>query len=159
MPQYSGPIASYNWSPVTNNLNCNTCANVNGLAQVTDSYSIIVNSINGCIASDSISITVLCNEANLFVPTAFTPNGDGINDYFYPMTRGFNNVVVFKVWNRYGQLLFERKNFRPNNAQLGWNGYFKGLPITNAQGLVWYIEATCDQGSTIKKKGTTVLLN
>ncbi len=157
-PTLSSNISSVAWSPLTNNLSCNNCTTPSGLAFVTTLYNIAVTSINGCTTTDSVKVTVNCSKENLFIPTAFTPNNDGLNDYFYPMARGYKIINAFVVYNRWGQKLFEKKNFLPNQMQLGWDGTYKGVKINEPQGLVWYVEATCDLGQSITKKGTLTLL-
>jgi gliding motility-associated-like protein len=157
-PTLSNNIANIIWTPLTNNLNCSFCTNPSGTALFSTMYYVNVTSNNGCTANDSVKITVNCNANNLFVPSAFTPNNDGLNDYFYPMGRGYKIINSFVIYNRWGQKLFEKNNFLPNNWQLGWNGFYKGNKITDTQGLVWHITATCDVGQQVNKKGTVLLL-
>ncbi len=157
-PQLSNNISSILWSPNTNNLNCLTCNNPNGIALFSTKYNVEVTSINGCKAFDTILVQVQCNENNIFIPTVFTPNNDGVNDYFYPLTRGYKIINKFSIFNRWGQKVFEKLNFEPNIMQLGWDGKFKNQNFQETQTLVWYIDATCDLGQRITKKGVVILL-
>ena len=91
------------------------------------------------------------------MPTAFTPNSDGLNDYYYPLTRGIKTIVRFSIYNRFGQLVYEAKNFAPNNMAYGWNGRLKSWDQSSSV-FVYYIEAICDVGDTVYKKGSFVLL-
>jgi gliding motility-associated-like protein len=158
-PVYSNNIGIYDWSPGTNSLSCLNCPSPVGVANFTETYTIDITSVNGCKATDQITVYVACSGSNLYVPTAFTPNNDGKNDLFYPQTRGFSNIDLLQVYNRWGQKVFERKNFKPNISNLGWDGKAGNVNITlDNDAYVWYIEATCDLGEKVKKKGTVILV-
>ncbi len=155
-PLYSSNVSSYLWTPATN-LSCTTCSTPSLQALQSVQYIISVTSDSGCVAKDSLKILVECKDANLYLPTAFTPNNDGVNDFFYPMTRGISIIDKLMIYNRYGQLVFQRSTFAPNIKTLGWNGKINNLP----QGLTSYVyimEATCDQGQKLIKKGSFVLI-
>ena len=155
-PTYSNNVSSYNWTP-SSLLSCTSCAFPNGVASESETYLIKVVSDSGCIAQDSISIFVQCKESYILMPTAFSPNNDGLNDYYYPITRGIKTILKFSIYNRFGQLVYEARNFSPNDKSFGWNGQLKskGQP---SSAFVYFIEALCDQGETVYKKGSFVLL-
>lgn len=155
-PTYSSNISSYNWTP-SSLLSCTSCAFPNGTASESETYHIKVVSDSGCVAEDSITIFVQCKESYILMPTAFTPNNDGLNDYYYPITRGIKTILKFSIYNRLGQLVFEGSNFSPNEKSLGWNGQLKSKGQPGSV-FVYYIEALCDQGETVYKKGSFVLL-
>ena len=155
-PMYSANIVSYSWTPPTN-LNCNTCPTPIATALITQLYVVTAISDSGCIARDSIKIIVQCKDANMYLPTAFTPNGDRRNDYFYPLTRGISIITKFVVFNRYGNTVFSRANFVPNVSTLGWDGRIKNLP-QDQTGYVYIMEAICDQGQKLVKKGSFILI-
>ena len=77
----------------------------------------------GCSVSDELQIVVNF-ERNIFIPTAFSPNGDGTNDFFtiYTDAKALN-IQQFQIYDRWGNLVFERNDFQANTPQLGWNGY------------------------------------
>lgn len=155
-PLYSNNISTYTWTPSAL-LTCSSCAFPNGIATYTTTYLIQVTSDSGCIAKDSITIFVECKDANLLMPNAFTPNNDNRNDYFYPLTRGIKSIIRFSIYNRYGQLVYEAKNFPPNNKSFGWNGRVNNMDQTTNV-FVYYIEALCDVGQILYKKGSVVLI-
>ena len=155
-PTYSNNISSYNWTP-SSLLTCNSCAFPKGVATSTNTYLIKVTSDSGCIAKDTITIFVECKDANLLMPTAFTPNNDNLNDYFYPVGRGIKSIVRFSIYDRYGKLVYEAKNFPPNDKSFGWNGKIKTLDQSTSV-FVYYIEALCDVGEKLYKKGSVVLI-
>jgi gliding motility-associated-like protein len=155
-PVYSNNVNSYNWSPA-NLLSCSNCANPAATANGSQTYTLTVTSDSGCVARDKISVFVECNGANLLLPTAFTPNNDNLNDYYYPIARGIKKITRFSIYDRQGQLVFEAKDFVPNNKSAGWDGRIKGTPQNSAT-YVYFIESVCETGQPINMKGSFVLI-
>jgi gliding motility-associated-like protein len=142
---------NYLWSPnqwLTNN----TIANPVALPQTDIEYVVKVSNNVGCFDYDSIRIHLFKIDAGLYVPTAFTPNGDGRNDVFRPIILGMKSLDLFKVYNRWGQLLYSG-----TDAQKGWDGNFAGKGQDPAT-YVWYAEGTDYRNNKIKKKGYVVLI-
>lgn len=81
----------------------------------------------GCKAEDKIQVKV-DQTRHVFIPTAFSPNGDGINDFFtlYIRTSAVRRIRSFQVYSRWGEKVFDRTEFQPNNDQLGWDGTLDG---------------------------------
>ena len=155
-PVYSSNVVAYSWTPTTS-LSCTTCPVTGGVALTSQQYSIKVTSDSGCIFKDDITIFVECNYANILMPSAFTPNRDGLNDFYYPLTRGIKTIKRFAIYNRYGQQLFEAKNFVPNERSIGWNGKLNGIDQSPGS-YVFMLEAICDLGGIISKKDSFLLL-
>jgi gliding motility-associated-like protein len=155
-PTYSNDVIDYKWSPL-GNLDCTTCPNPRGTALDQHKYLIQVATINGCIAKDSITIFVDCKDANIYMPTAFTPDGNNINDFYYPLTRGIKNIKKFIIYNRAGKLVFSRSNFTPNTKTLGWNGSVNGIK-QNMDSYIYILEATCFTGRDVEVKGMFTLI-
>lgn len=155
-PTYSSNVVKYSWSPATY-LDCITCAIPKGISNETVVYTVSVVSDKGCKAEDSVLIRVECSPDNLLMPTGFTPNRDGLNDYYYPLTRGVKKVLRFAVYNRLGQLIFESKNFPPNKSGYGWDGKFNGLDQPSAA-YVYTLDVLCDLGEPLHKQGSFFLL-
>ena len=155
-PVYSNNVRTYTWTPF-DLLSCSACPDPNGVALKTMTYLIKVNSDSGCIAKDTITIFVECKDANLLMPTAFTPNRDNLNDFYYPLTRGIKSIARFSIYDRYGNLVYEAKNFPPNDKSFGWDGRIKSAEQSSTT-FVFYIEAICDLGEKLYRKGTVVLL-
>ena len=106
---------------------------------------------SGCTDTAYHFIKVLGN-CYIAVPTAFTPNGDGLNDYLYPLNAYKATNLLFKVYNRYGQLVFESKDWLTK-----WDGKING--INQANGVyVWMLDYTDPAGKRISLKGTTLLI-
>ncbi len=98
------------------------------------------------------TVTVLAS-CYMAVPSAFTPNGDGLNDYFYPLNAFKADDLAFRVYNRYGQTIFESKSWTKK-----WDGRYKGLPQPSGT-YVWTLNYTNrDNGEKVSLKGTTVLI-
>jgi gliding motility-associated-like protein len=117
----SGGIG-YNWSPCILLNDCTIEAPVLSVA-TTGSFTVRVQDINGCIDTDTVNVVFINPLQQLFIPDIFSPNGDGINDFFKPLNPAQQiNALNWSVYNRYGQLLFEGKD---NNAQ--WDGTYKGI--------------------------------
>lgn len=87
------------------------------------------------------------------VPTAFTPNNDGLNDFLYPLNAYKSSNLEFKVFNRYGQLIFKTRDWTKK-----WDGNINGIPQPSGV-YVWYLQYTnIETGESVFKKGTTVLI-
>jgi gliding motility-associated-like protein len=106
----------------------------------------------GCSTDTTVKVRAL-NNCVIAVPTGFTPNGDGLNDFLYPTNAYKSTNLLFRVYNRFGQLIFEAKT--PTQK---WDGRYKGEPQTTGA-YVWMLSYTeTDTGKFISQKGTTVLI-
>jgi large repetitive protein len=111
----------------------------------------------GCIGSDTINFKVNCDPNQLFIPNAFSPDGDGTNDVLMVRGKGISAVKYFRVFNRWGQLVFERNNINVNDPQQGWNGSINGVPA-QPDVYVYTAEAVCTAGGTFVYKGNVTLV-
>ncbi len=141
----------YLWSPGTYLSDVNIS---NPVSNPKDSieYVLRVSNAEGCTATDTINVRLFFLEPGLYVPTAFTPNGDAINNTFKPIALGIRSLDNFVIYNRFGELVFQTSQIGK-----GWDGKYKAA----AQGtdtFVWYAEATDYKGRKLKKKGTVVLI-
>lgn len=114
-------------------------------------YNITITSKGGCVTVDK-QLVKIVEHVEIYVPTAFTPNGDGKNDFLHPIFRGVAEIRSFRVFNRRGQVLFESKSELP-----GWDGTFKGLP-QDPQAFVWSLDCVGVDGAVYNKQGSSVLL-
>ena len=142
---------SYQWTPTRYLSNP---AIFNPIASLNDNIKYIVKVITkeGCFASDDINIKVYKTVPQIFVPTAFTPNGDGLNDILAPIPVGIEKFNYFKLYNRYGELVFST-----TEVGKGWNGIFKGKPQGN-ESFVWHVKGVDYLGREYFKKGQTSLV-
>jgi gliding motility-associated-like protein len=144
---------TYSWSPVTalNNPNISNPVAILGgeldsiryMVKVTDSY--------GCYGENSIEVKIFKTPPDIFVPNAFTP-GSAINNIFKPIPVGISSIVSFRIYNRWGQLVFSTSRIGE-----GWNGMFGGKPQDTGT-FVWMIEGKSYNGDSIFRKGTVTLI-
>jgi len=140
----------YEWSPGTG-LNFTNIANPVAHLFENQTYSVRVATIENCFAYDTINIKVFTSKPDIFVPNAFTP-GQVTNAVFRPIPVGIARFDFFRVYNRYGQLVFSS-----NNPSQGWDGRIGGQDqATNT--FVWMTRGVDFLGNIIFKKGTVVLI-
>ncbi|WP_173820233.1 T9SS type B sorting domain-containing protein, partial [Niastella vici] len=155
--RYFGNNYSYFWSPATG-LNSDDVINpIFKYGQKVD-YLIYIKSDQGCLIVDTQTVKVIArtqgNEPpNLWVPTAWSPhNKDGHNDYLYPFTVNIVELRYFRVFNRWGELVFETKELGK-----GWDGVYKGVQQV-MDTYTWTVEAVGNDGTVFKKAGNAMLL-
>lgn len=155
--QASGTNAvTYVWSPVET-LSCDTCANPTASPKKTTEYSVVAVSDFGCLDTDKVTVYILCDQSQVFIPNSFTPNGDGRNDYFYPRGKGIDKIKSFRIYNRWGELVFEKTAIGINDKINGWDGTYNGVAL-RADVFVYMVEAICDNGEPINWKGDVSLI-
>lgn len=141
---------SFLWSP-GNNLSTRTDYVTVFKGQSDQTYTIDIKTSSGCITVDTQVVKTVKN-AEIYVPAAFTPNNDGKNDYLRPILMGMRDLRFFRIFSRWGQLLYETRTDRP-----GWDGTFNGVKQAT-QTLVWMVECMGVDGNTYTRKGTCVLI-
>jgi hypothetical protein len=151
----NGPISQYTWTP-SQNLSCTTCPNPTATVLSSITYKLTVRNNNGCIGQDDVHITAICAESIVYIPNAFVPNG-GANSIFRIKSAGPMMVKHFRIFNRWGELIFERDNFPTNDATYGWDGRINGT-LSNPDVFVYTAEVMCDTGATLFLKGNVTLL-
>jgi gliding motility-associated-like protein len=142
--------ASYSWSPssgLSNALIANPVYNYN--AEVD--YVITITTGIGCIIKDTQLVRIF-KEKEIYVPKGFSPNGDGNNDKIFPRLVGVRTLNYFKVYNRWGQLLYQT-----SNVNEGWDGTFRGTKQP-METYVWIAEGIDIDNNSIKRTGTFLLL-
>lgn len=152
----NGPIIKWQWAP-SDFLTCSNCPAPTAETVKDISYVLRVTNDYGCSASDSISIKATCDNGQVFIPNAFTPDGDGINDVFMVQGKGIGLVKSLRIFNRWGELLFEKRNVAPNNPSFGWDGTIRGL-VGPPDVFVYMAEVVCSNGTAYLYKGNVSLL-
>jgi gliding motility-associated-like protein len=114
-------------------------------------YTIEIKTTTGCTTVDT-QLVKIVKSVEIYVPSAFTPNHDGLNDLLRPTLMGIKQLHYFRIYNRWGQLLFETENERT-----GWDGELHGAPQTT-QVVVWIVEGLGVDGRVYLKKGTSTLV-
>ena len=138
-------------------LSCDSCSNPIARTDVNTTYFINVYSSYGCRNSDSVKLHVYCDKSQIFIPNSFTPNGDGQNDIFYPRGKGVSTINSFRIYNRWGELLFERSGININDASNGWDGSYKGS-APKPDVYVYIIDAQCETGEPLSFKGDVTII-
>ena len=153
---YSQNVMTYNWTPESG-LDCNECPNPTVKPKFTTTYKVNVVDSNNCKNEAEVLVTVVCNDKNFFLPNTFSPNGDGVNDYFYPRGSSIDKIQSMRIFNRWGELVFEKRNFAVNSQSDGWNGTFRGKPA-NGDVYVYIIEFVCENATVLSSKGNVALI-
>jgi len=145
---------TYNWAPA--DWLSNTAVN-NPMALISSSvdsitYTVTATNAIGCYAADNLKVIVYKTLPDIFMPNAFTPNADGRNDVIRPVLVGITSLDYFKVFNRWGQMVFATTQ---NNK--GWDGSIGGI-IQDPGTFVYVVQGKDYTGKTIFKKGSFVLV-
>ncbi|MGB1217243.1 MAG: gliding motility-associated C-terminal domain-containing protein, partial [Saprospiraceae bacterium] len=146
---------AFDWIP-TEGLNCTDCQNPIATVDSTTTFNALITDLDtGCESEITTQLVRLdvCSSDVLAVPNGFTPNDDGNNDILYVRSTGVSSIGVFRVFNRWGELLFET-----NSLSEGWDGTHKGKPV-NPGVFVYYVEGICPiDGSKLLQKGNVTLI-
>ncbi len=148
LPLHASGGVFYNWSP-SNFLDDPTSADPISTPDQDVRYVLTAYTPAGCPSTDTISIRVF-KGPEIYVPTAFTPNGDGLNDILHILPIGVK-LDYFRVYNRWGQQVFET-----NDARIGWNGLTRGSIIPG--NYAWVTAGRDFKGNLIKKTGLVTLI-
>lgn len=114
-------------------------------------YTIRIETPVGCVTIDTQFVKTI-DKIRIYVPTAFTPNNDGKNDFLHPILMGIKQLNYFRIYNRWGQLLYDSKKEQP-----GWDGTIRGIEQPT-QVVVWLVEGVGLDGKIYRNKGTCVLV-
>jgi gliding motility-associated-like protein len=115
-------------------------------------YLVKATNATGCVGQDDITIRIFTTGADIFVPTAFTPNGDGRNDKGRPVCVGIKQLNYFRIYNRWGEMVFQT-----TNMEEGWDGVYNGR--SQGTGTFVYLAEGIDlTGKRIFRKGTITLI-
>ena len=145
-------LPNYSWSPTTG-LSSPNSQETNALIQESTIFTLTVSD-GICTRSDTVQIKVyeiICEEPYVFIPNAFSPNGDDNNDVLF--VRGiFIEKMIFRIFDRWGELVFESEN-----PQIGWDGTFRGKKL-DPDVYDFYLDVTCYNGLKSITKGNVTLM-
>lgn len=130
----------------------NPVANLVTQAGNTVTYTVRATTADGCFGEDKIKVTVFATAPDIFVPSAFTPNGDGRNDKLRPIGVGISQLYYFRVFNRWGQLVFSA-----SDLENGWDGTINGK-LQTTDTYVYVTQGIDYTGKVITKKGVVTLI-
>jgi gliding motility-associated-like protein len=152
------PIQQFAWTPSAN-IQCNDAACSAPAVTIKNNicYTVKATNIYGCSGSDTVCITTFCKSAQVFIPNAFTPRGLAVNSRFMVRASGIASIKSFRVFNRWGKIVFEKNNFPANDPAFGWDGFVNGK-IADMGVYVYTVEVTCENGTPFSYKGNVTLL-
>lgn len=140
----------YLWTPAAP-LNNPFIHNPLAVLKVDTYFDVKVTDDIGCVGYAHLFVKVYEGPA-YYLPNTFTPNGDGLNDIFRAVPSGMKSTEYFRIFNRYGQVMFETKEYLK-----GWDGNFKGKPQPSDT-YIWIIKGTDTNGRTVEERGTVLLM-
>lgn len=141
---------SYQWSPPSG-LSATNIPNPVVTVSDNTTYYLKASTPSGCESYDTINIKIY-KGPDIYIPSAFTPNNDGLNDYLKAFSVGLKQLDYFIVYNRYGQQVFYT-----NESYKGWDGKFKGIDQPSGT-YIWIASGTDFLNKPIQKKGTVIII-
>jgi gliding motility-associated-like protein len=138
---------TYEWN------NGATTSNQTVTPEETTTYTVTVTDVDGCTGIASITITVIqpeCEE-DVFLPNAFTPNGDDVNSVLF-VRSNFVDEMLLIIYNRWNEEVF-----RSTSQNVGWDGTYKGVDLA-PDSYAYYLTVTCVDGFTIERSGNINLI-
>ncbi|WP_341841259.1 PKD domain-containing protein [Chitinophaga caseinilytica] len=153
---YSADVVRGEWKPNTW-IDCATCPQTVATPRSGIDYAYEVTNGEGCKKSDVMNVRLICDQGNVFLPSGFSPNNDGMNDDFYPRGKGVRSINSFRIYSRSGQEVFSRSNFQMNDPAAGWKGLQNGKLLA-PDVYIWLLDAVCDTGERFTLKGNVTLL-
>ena len=140
---------TYSWGPLIN-IVCNTCQSATVTPLANTNYYVTYTDLNGCFDSDSLTVNVV-SIYNYYMPTAFSPNGDGVNDSLHIHGRGIEGISL-KIFDRIGEKVFETEIISQ-----GWDGAYHGVPMNDGT-FVYLLDVKYCNGQTAKEQGSLMLV-
>lgn len=151
------PGLSYLWSAAGVDMDCTTCPEVRAEPRTDTRFYVTVTNAEGCSTRDSILVKVL-KDRKVFIPTAFSPNGDGVNDRFFIHSKRPVEVMSLQIFDRWGDLLFQAKDTSTNDPAQGWDGRARGQGLND--GVFYYIASIRFlDNEVVNYQGQVVLLH
>lgn len=152
----SSDINNWKWLP-NKWISCDNCPQpfINPQKDIT--YKAIATNAGGCRTEDQITVKVVCGEENIYIPNTFSPNSDAVNDIFYPRGSGLATIKSFRIYNRWGSLVFSKFNVAVNDLTAGWNGTLDGKQMP-PDVYVFVLEVVCDNNQLFTFKGDITLI-
>jgi gliding motility-associated-like protein len=159
IPLKISPLGSYlySWQP-PQSLSFADCATPTARPVRTTLYKVQVKNAEGCTTTDSLLVRVKKGEG-YYAPNAFHPNGKAENHRFtvFGDQELAEKILLLQIYDRWGSLVFERRELGLNEPQSGWDGTARGQDMPSGV-YIWYTEISMKDGSLIKKKGDVLLV-
>ncbi|MBU0764037.1 MAG: gliding motility-associated C-terminal domain-containing protein, partial [Bacteroidetes bacterium] len=147
----SGENLVYRWMEAEG-IGCFDCTLQAVVPIESTTYFVTAADVNSCFeVTKDVTVTII-KDYTIDVPTAFTPDNDGLNDIVYVRGWGLKELIRFDVFNRWGEIVFQS-----SDHAFGWDGYFNGV-LQPSDTYVYYVEAVTYEGHTLSKKGDITLI-
>ena len=144
-------FTQYQWSP-TYGLDNPFAANPTAILDRDMYYTVTARTAIGCQATDDIRIKVFVGP-DIYVPNAFSPNADGLNDILRAKPIGIKDFHYFRIFNRWGNMVFTTAD-----PLIGWDGKLKGVDQTQGTAYIWMAEGVDYKGNMVQRKGTVIIV-
>ena len=141
---------TYEWTP-TESLDDPAIFNPMASPTETTTYTLWVTNDDGCRLSDTVTVEVL-DVGEIYIPNGFSPNGDNNNDELFVINHGIEELLVFEIYNRWGQVIYSSTDI---NA--GWDGTYKGKD-QEVGTYVYLVKVLTPKGETLSARGNVTLL-
>ena len=151
------PVQQWAWTPATY-LSCANCPNPTIRPLNDIAYTVTATTAAGCKSSVSFEVKVLCSKERIFIPNAFTPNADGLNDRFRLLGGGVTMVRYLRITDRWGQTIFERKMVPFGSKEASWDGNYPNGSAAPSGNYIYMAELECSTGETFRFDGSLRLL-
>lgn len=145
-------VKGYQWSP-DDSMQCNDCPSTYVRPFEETVYTLSVEDTSGCFEESDQATVKVEEKFKIVLPEAFTPNGDGNNDKIYVKGWGIKELLTFKIFNRWGEMVYESQKLNE-----GWDGYYQG-ELQNTGSYSYYVKAKSYLGEVAEKKGMFNLLH
>jgi len=145
------------WQSEDGVLFCDICLTQNVQPLNTNDYQVLIIDENGCLREDTVRINVEKKRA-VYLPNAFSPDGNGTNDRF-TIFAGDSVLKIrsLRIYNRWGEAVFNAFDFLPNEERFGWDGFFNGA-VVNPGVFVYWTEVVFIDGEVILFKGEVTVV-
>ncbi len=148
-------VVKWSWSPPAY-LSCTNCLAPIATPAQDEIYTLTVTNAAGCTAFDTVAVKLFCTDSRIYIPNAFTPDNDGINDLFSITGQGIRIINHLKIYNRWGELVFQHDNFMVGDKSGSWNGRYKG-ELAPPGTYVYFAELSCNEKTFTQKGNVTVI--
>jgi PKD repeat protein len=153
-------LAHFKWTPSVGIVGSDSALQLTVLPEINSTYTISMTDAYGCKDSAEISIFVLCDKNNsIYVPNAFEPNqpSSNINSRFFIQGTGVKEVVFLRIYNRWGDQVFNREHFAINDPDLGWDGTANGVKVGNDV-YMYQMQILCSNGTLFPIAGNLTVI-
>ncbi|RMF01798.1 MAG: gliding motility-associated C-terminal domain-containing protein, partial [Bacteroidetes bacterium] len=154
-PTYNFVPASWTWTP-TVGLTQPDSVRTFAAPTTTTRYRLEMQDTNGCVVSEQVLI-IVDEQVPVYIPSAFSPNGDGHNDRLVIFGKGIEEVETFQIFDRWGNQVFADGGYQANDPDRGWDGQLNGSPL-NAGVFVYWARLRLSGGQRFDLQGEVLLL-